>query len=157
MIWFDEDAEHLATGRNVPKGRYTVPWISSANLRGGMLHHGNWVNVPYASGWQFPGSDSHIYFQQPTDPQLFRTFFPPSPFGAPDSGLPSRAVIYDVPRSNPGVISMGQLQHAQLSYMPWHPSLVVGHSMPTSMPPRSRPGSTIRTGGRVTGHGTTTP
>lgn len=133
MFWFDETAEHVATGRRVAKSRYSVPWIASANLRGGMLHHGNWVNIPYTTefGWQFPGSDSHIYFQQPTDPQLFQTFFPPPPFGAPDSALPTRSVIYDVPRPDTGVISLGQLQHAQLSYLPWHPSLTIGHSRPT--------------------------
>ncbi|WP_396260169.1 hypothetical protein [Haloferula sp. A504] len=131
MIWFDDESEHVATGKQVPAGRYTVPWMASANLRGGLLHHGNWVNIPFASGWQFPGSDSHIYFRQPTDPQLFQNFFPPSPFGAPDDSLPARCTIYDVPRRETGVISMGQLQHAQLSYCTWHPSLVIGHSQAT--------------------------
>ncbi len=131
MHWFDDEAEHTATGQKVPAGRYTVPWLASANLRGGLLHHGNWVNIPFASGWQFPGSSSHIYFRQPTDPQLFQSFFPPSPFGAPDDSLPSQATIYDIPRRETGIISMGQLQHAQLSYSSWHPSLVIGHSQST--------------------------
>lgn len=131
MAWFDDEAEYIATGKKVPEARFTVPWFASANIRGGMLHHSNWVNIPFAQGWQFPASDSHMYFRQPTDPSLLSTFFPPSPVAAPDDSFPTNATIYDIPRSDVGIISLGQLQHAQLSYSSWHPSLAIGHSQST--------------------------
>ncbi|MCP5545570.1 MAG: hypothetical protein H7A49_16865, partial [Akkermansiaceae bacterium] len=131
MGWIDDQAEQVATGGKVPQARYTVPWVASTNLRGGILHHGSWVNIPFNSGWQFPGSDSHIYFRQPTDPQTLSSFYPPSPFAAPDDSFPTRCTLFDIPRRETGVVSLGQLQHAQMSYFPWHPSLVIGHSQPT--------------------------
>jgi len=131
MAWFDDEAEYVATGKKVPKARYTVPWFASANIRGGMLYHPSWLNIPFASGWQFPSADSHIYFRQPTDPSQLTNFFPPSPVAAPDDSFPSTATLYDIPRSDVGIISLGQLQHAQLSYSTWHPSFVIGHSQST--------------------------
>lgn len=132
MAWFDDDAEYDATGRKVSRVRFTHPWFAASNVRGGMLHHPSWATIPYAPGWQWPWMDGHSYFQQPTDPQKISTFFPPAPLAAPDDGFPTRASIYDVPRRTPGIISLGQLQHAQLSYSTWHPSFVIGHSQPTT-------------------------
>ncbi|MBK1825960.1 hypothetical protein [Haloferula rosea] len=131
MAWFDDEAEYVATGKKVPKARFTVPWFASANIRGGMVYHSSWLNIPFAKGWQFPAADSHMYFRQPTDPSLLSNFFPPSPVAAPDDSFPSTATLYDVPRSEVGIISLGQLQHAQLSYSSWHPSFVIGHSQST--------------------------
>ena len=132
MAWFDDNAEWVACGSGgVPKARITHPWISTSNIRGGMFHQQNWVAMGFAGGWQYPGADGHFYFQQPTDPQKLTSFFPPSPIAAPDGGFPSTCTIYDIPRRKSGILSLGQLQHAQLSYATWHPSFVIGNSQPT--------------------------
>lgn len=127
MAWFDDEAEFIANGRRPALARYTQPWFSASNIRGGLVYHRNWVNLPFSPGWDRPAFDSHTYFLQPTDPQQLATFFPPSPFAKPDDGFPSTCTIYDIPRRKTGIISLGQLQHAQLSYSTWHPSFVIGH------------------------------
>jgi hypothetical protein len=127
MAWFDDKAEYVANGSRPALARYTQPWFSSSNIRGGLVYHRNWVNLPFSPGWDRPAFDSHTYFLQPTDPQQLATFFPPSPFAKPDDGFPSTCALYDVPRRKTGIISLGQLQHAQLSYSTWHPSFVIGH------------------------------
>lgn len=131
IAWIDDEAEHVACGHHVPMARYTHPWFAAANVRGGLYHHPSWVGIPFAPGWDFSAADGHLYFRQPTDPQLLSSFFPPAPLAAPDDGFPSTCTIYDVPRRNPGIVSLGQLQHAQLSYCTWHPSFVIGHAQPT--------------------------
>jgi hypothetical protein len=131
MAWFDDEAEYVACGKAVPKARFTHPWFSASNIRGGLYYHPSWVSIPFAAGWQFAAADGFMYFRQPTDPQQLSSFFPPSPVAAPDDGFPSTCTIYDVPRGNAGIISLGQLQHAQLSYCTWHPSFVIGHSQAT--------------------------
>lgn len=127
MGWFDDRAEYIANGSAPAWARYTQPWFSASNIRGGLVYHRNWVNLPFSAGWDRAAFDSHTYFLQPTDPQLFASFYPPSPMAKPDDGFPSTCVIYDVPRRKTGIISLGQLQHAQLSYCTWHPSFVIGN------------------------------
>ena len=51
-----------------------------------------------------------------------------NPFGPPQEGS-GRYVLFDVPRSETGVISLGQLQHAKLSEFIWHPSYAIGNSL----------------------------
>ncbi len=127
MAWFDDRAEYVANNNEPAWARYTQPWFSSSNIRGGLVYHRNWVNLPFSKRWQHTAFDSHSYFLQPTDPQLLASFYPPSPFAKPDDGFPSTCALYDVPRRKTGIISLGQLQHAQLSYSTWHPSFVIGH------------------------------
>ncbi len=51
-----------------------------------------------------------------------------NPFGPPQEGA-GRYVLFDVPRRETGLISLGQLQHAKLSDLVWHPSYAVGNSL----------------------------
>lgn len=51
-----------------------------------------------------------------------------NPFGPPQEGRDS-VVIFDVPRDPTGVISLGQMQHAPLSDLVWHPSFAIGNSL----------------------------
>jgi hypothetical protein len=50
-----------------------------------------------------------------------------NPFGPPQEGY-ERYVLFDVPRSETGVISLAQLQHVKLSELVWHPSFAIGNS-----------------------------
>lgn len=51
-----------------------------------------------------------------------------NPFGPPQEGNGSY-ILFDVPREETGVVSLGQLQHAKLSELVWHPSYAVGNSL----------------------------
>ena len=51
-----------------------------------------------------------------------------NPFGPPQEGT-GRYVLFDVPRSGTGVISLAQLQHAKISELIWHPSYAIGNSL----------------------------
>lgn len=51
-----------------------------------------------------------------------------NPFGPPQEGT-GRYVLFDVPRTETGVLSLGQLQHAKISELVWHPSYAIGNSL----------------------------
>ena len=53
-----------------------------------------------------------------------------NPFGPPQESGGRPIVLFDVPRSGTGVLSIGQFQHAKLSEFVWHPSYAVGQSLP---------------------------
>ncbi|NNC89276.1 MAG: hypothetical protein HKN82_12520, partial [Akkermansiaceae bacterium] len=51
-----------------------------------------------------------------------------NPFGPPQEGR-HRNILFELPRSATGVVSLGQLQHAKLSDLVWHPSFAFGNSL----------------------------
>lgn len=51
-----------------------------------------------------------------------------NPFGPPSEGT-GKYVLFDVPRSELGVISLAQFQHAKISEYVWHPSYAIGNSL----------------------------
>jgi len=50
------------------------------------------------------------------------------PFGKPVQGA-KKYILFDVPRTELGVVSLAQFQHVQLSNFVWHPSYAVGNSL----------------------------
>jgi len=51
-----------------------------------------------------------------------------NPFGTPQESQGDH-VIFELPRAETGVISLGQLQNTQLSEFIWHPSFAIGNSL----------------------------
>ncbi|BCX48862.1 hypothetical protein HAHE_27700 [Haloferula helveola] len=51
-----------------------------------------------------------------------------NPFGPPQEGR-DRHVLFELPRNETGVVSLGQLQNAKLSELVWHPSFAIGNSL----------------------------
>jgi len=51
-----------------------------------------------------------------------------NPFGPPSEGA-RRTVLFDIPRSELGVLSLAQFQHAKISEYIWHPSYAIGNSL----------------------------
>ncbi|MGE9269198.1 MAG: hypothetical protein ACQKBU_00200, partial [Verrucomicrobiales bacterium] len=51
-----------------------------------------------------------------------------NPFGPPQEGF-DRYILFELPRSEVGLLSLGQLQHLQLTEFVWHPSFAVGNSL----------------------------
>ncbi len=133
MQWYDESAESTTVSHYKSEpSRLTTPLIATTNLRGGILNHPSALGVRVQRGWQIPNLNSHLYFRQPTDPEELKSFFPPSPIGRPSDGYPTEIVLYDVPRRDIGLFSLGQFQHAQYSYLAWHPSFILGSSYSTT-------------------------
>lgn len=60
-----------------------------------------------------------------------------NPFGTPQEAV-GPIVLFDVPRNETGVISIGQFQHAKLSEFIWHPSYAVGQSLVDPRGPTGR-------------------
>ncbi len=71
----------------------------------------------------------------PTDPLSWNERFPvakngtyhASPVDFNSSGDPT--ILFDLPRKTKGVLSLGQLQHAKISDLIWHPSFPIGNSL----------------------------
>ena len=51
-----------------------------------------------------------------------------NPFGPPQEGL-DRYIVFELPRSETGLVSMGQFQNTKLSDFVWHPSSAIGNSL----------------------------
>lgn len=64
-----------------------------------------------------------------------------NPFGPPQEGT-GRYIVFDVPRKETGLLSIGQMMHARTSEFVWHPSFAIGQSLPD---PRLGRGSLDRT------------
>lgn len=67
-----------------------------------------------------------------------------NPFGPPQEGT-GRYIVFDVPRKETGVLSIGQMMHARTSEFVWHPSFAIGQSLAD---PRLGNGSLDRTAPR---------
>ena len=67
-----------------------------------------------------------------------------NPFGTPQEAS-GPIVLFDVPRTETGVISIGQFQHAKLSEFIWHPSYAVGQSLADPRGPSGRTTGLART------------
>lgn len=67
-----------------------------------------------------------------------------NPFGTPQEAV-GPIVLFDVPRSETGVISIGQFQHAKLSEFIWHPSYAVGQSLVDPRGPAGKSAGLTRT------------
>jgi type II secretory pathway pseudopilin PulG len=51
-----------------------------------------------------------------------------NPFGPPQEGT-GRYIVFDVPREETGLLSIGQMMHARTSEFVWHPSSAIGQSL----------------------------
>ncbi len=59
------------------------------------------------------------------------------PFNPPSDGV-TRRVLFDVPRNEAGVASLGAFQHAKFSELAWSPSFALGNSLVDPRVPRDR-------------------
>ena len=133
LQWFDESAEAAALPKYYTPNscRLSTPLLATINLHGGVLNHPSPLGARLQDGGNIPNMNGHLYFMQPTGADEFNSFFPPSPIARPVDGYPNRVVLFDLPRKDPGIFSLGQFQSAQFSYLPWHPSYILGSSYST--------------------------
>ncbi|MDB6077360.1 MAG: hypothetical protein JWO82_1107, partial [Akkermansiaceae bacterium] len=141
MRWFEEhQSNHLGSGglKNTP--HFQEAMIATWNPRAAFNVRSPWENVAgslptsgSAGGpWFFGAYTRDLYDQAVSWPEEAPVpsggVFHGNPFGQPQEGQP-KIVLFDVPRTETGIISLGQFQHAQLSDFIWHPSYAVGNSL----------------------------
>lgn len=68
------------------------------------------------------------------------------PFGPPQEG-PDALVLFEVPRQETGIPSLGYLRHLKISEFGWHPSYAIGNSLADPRVPRTGTSPPLNTAG----------
>ncbi len=113
-----------------PRATYAVrsPW---ENLAGSMPTRGSSGS---GGGPWFFGAYTRDLFDEAVgwsvqQPRFQEGRYHGNPFGPPQEGL-DRHVLFELPRQETGIVSLGQLQSAKFSELVWHPSFPFGNSLP---------------------------
>jgi len=141
MRWFNETPSNLSNSGALTNTAYFEDAIlANWNPRASYILRSPWENVGGSlpvtgtgGGPWFFGAFTRDIPDQDVDwasqaPVPSGGTFHGNPFGPPQEGK-SKIVLFDVPRTETGVISLGQLQHAKLSEFIWDPSYAIGNSL----------------------------
>jgi hypothetical protein len=132
LRWFDEHPSNLGSGSLANTAYFDEALLANWNLRASFVMRSPWENIGGGAPWFFGAYTRDLFDQavswdeQAPVPRSGR--FHGNPFGPPQEGF-SQYILFDVPRSETGLLSLGQLQHAKLSEMIWHPSYAMGNSL----------------------------
>jgi hypothetical protein len=141
LRWFDEHPSNLInSGKLSGTPHFEEALLANWNPRAAFIVRSPWENIagtlPLSGGgggpWFFGAYTRDLFDQavswdeQMPVPRSGR--YHGNPFGPPQEGN-RRYVLFDVPRRETGLLSLGQLQHAKLSDMVWHPAYAVGNSL----------------------------
>ncbi|WP_193210887.1 hypothetical protein [Luteolibacter marinus] len=142
MRWFDEHlSNRMNAGALVSSPQFfEEALLANWNPRAGYAMRSPWENLggslPSAGSgggpWFFGAYTRDLYDQAVSwsgqVPVYRNGRYHGNPFGPPQEGQ-DRYVVFELPRDETGVVSLGQLQHAKLSEFVWHPSFAVGNSL----------------------------
>lgn len=141
LRWFDEHPSNLVnSGPLTGSAHFEDALLGNWNPRASFVVRSPWENVAGTlpktgtggGPWFFGAYTRDLYDQAVSWNDQMPVFrkgrYHGNPFGPPQEGA-DRYVLFDVPRTETGLISLGQLQHAKLSEMIWHPSFAVGNSL----------------------------
>lgn len=134
LRWFDEHPSNLlGSGKLYGTPHFEDALLGNWNPRASFAMRSPWENIAGAGGPWFFGAYTRDLYDQAVSweeqvPVLLRGRYHGNPFGPPQEGA-GRYVLFDVPRSETGVVSLGQLQHAKISELVWHPSYAIGNSL----------------------------
>jgi hypothetical protein len=133
--WWNENlrSNMLASGqlRRTPK-HFQTSAIANWNPRAAYFSRTPWDNVT-----DIPPHFYGCYTRDAFDPEVSWAAMAPrlrngrmtsSPFSQPLDG-PESLVLFEVPREETGIPSIGYLRHLKLSEFGWHPSYAVGNSL----------------------------
>ena len=141
LRWFDEHTSNvIGAGNLAGTSFFEEALLANWNPRASFVVRSPWENVggtmpvsgPGGGPWFFGAYTRDLFDQavswdeQTPVPRGGR--YHGNPFGPPQEGN-GRYVLFDVPRAETGLVSLGQLQHAKLSELIWHPSYAVGNSL----------------------------
>lgn len=121
--------EEALLGNWNPRAAYAVrsPW---ENIGGNLAVGGQAENG--GGPWFFGAYTRDLYDGEVSwggqEPRFADGRYLGNPFGPPQEGA-DRHILFELPREDVGVVSLGQLQHAKLSDFIWHPSFAVGNSL----------------------------
>lgn len=133
LRWFDEHRSNLlGSGGLKDTSFFQDALLANWNPRASYSIRSPWENIGGAAPWFF-GAYTRDLFDQAVSwdeqmPVPRNGRFHGNPFGPPQEGN-GRYVLFDVPRTETGLVSLGQLQHVKLSELIWHPSYAVGNSL----------------------------
>lgn len=133
--WWNEDLQSniLASGqlRRTPRHLQSAV-LANWNPRAAYFSRTPWDNVT-----DLPPHFYGCYTRDAFDPEVSWAAMAPrarngkmlgSPFSQPIDG-PDQLVLFEVPRKETGIPSIGYLRHLKLSEFGWHPSYAVGNSL----------------------------
>ena len=143
LRWFQEHPSNIQTAGNA-LANFPEAWeespIANWNLRAAYAARSPFENLignrgdGVASGPWFFGIytrdlyDEAVAWMQQTPVRGSDNRNLGNPFGPPFEG-PQQTILFDVPRSELGIVSLAQFQHAKLSNYVWHPSYAIGNSL----------------------------
>jgi hypothetical protein len=141
LRWFEEHRSNLENSGPLSRTpHFQDALLANWNPRASYAVRSPWENIagtlPVTGGgggpWFFGAYTRDLYDQAVSwDEQApiasGRRFYG-NPFGPPQEGT-GRYILFDVPRTGTGVISLAQLQHVKLSELIWHPSYAIGNSL----------------------------
>lgn len=141
LRWFLEHESNTGVLNNpAGPGVFETALLANWNPRGAYALRSPWENIGgdqgdgSASGpWFFGAYTRDLYDEEAVGwgaqmPVLSGGNYRGNPFGLPQEGR-LRNILFDVARSETGVLSMAQFQHVKLSDFVWHPSYPVGNSL----------------------------
>ena len=144
MRWFNETSANRAFWS--PRRHMDTAPIANYNMHGTISLRTPWENLALRRGAGFELFS--LYTRDVWDNDVEWSNLSPiplrggkwggNPFGAVQEWAQERYVLFDVPKTETGVVSMGQLQHAKLSEYMWHPSYAIGNSFSDPRAPRDK-------------------
>jgi hypothetical protein len=132
LRWFDEHPSNTGAGSLARTPYFEEALLANWNPRASYIVRSPWENIGGNAPWFFGAYTRDLYDQavsweeQMPIPRDGR--FHGNPFGPPQEGH-DRYILFDVPRTETGLVSLGQLQHVKLSDLIWHPSYALGNSL----------------------------
>ncbi len=132
LRWFDEHPSNTGSGSLKGSAHFQDALLGNWNPRASFILRSPWENIGGVAPWFF-GAYTRDLFDQAVSwdeqmPVPRNGRFHGNPFGPPQEGN-GKYVLFDVPRTETGLVSLGQFQHAKLSELIWHPSYAVGNSL----------------------------
>jgi hypothetical protein len=135
LRWFDEHGSNKkGAGSLKDTPHFEEALLGNWNPRASYSMRSPWENIAGAGGPWFFGAYTRDLYDEDTvgwnaqAPMLLKGRYHGNPFGPPQEGA-GRYVLFDVPRSETGVISLAQLQHGKISELVWHPSYAIANSL----------------------------
>ncbi len=132
LRWFDEHDSNRGSGALAGTPYLEDALLANWNPRASFILRSPWENIGGNAPWFFGAYTRDLFDQavswndQAPVPKEGR--YHGNPFGPPQEGNGSY-VLFDVPRSETGLVSLGQFQHAKLTELIWHPSYAIGNSL----------------------------
>lgn len=140
LRWFDEPVSNLlSASRTTGEAAFQEALLANWNPRAAYSIRSPWENLAgdpgdgIASGPWFYGAYTKDLYDNDVgwnaqQPRFSNGRARGNPFGPPQEGRDSM-ILFEVPRSETGIVSLAQLQHAKLTDHVWHPSYAIANSL----------------------------